>query len=63
MIRSDYKATLNGKRLKVEYFEGDIYIEDMDKRSAYEWLVSQANKTQQLASNILKEADKYGGQE
>ena len=64
MIRDDFKTDLRNGRLHIyDMFEGNIVVEEMDRKRTYEYLVKLAGKFHAAASQALKEADKYAPKE
>jgi len=64
MVRDDFKTDLRNNRLHIyDMFEGNIVVEEMDRKRAYEYLVNLTSKFHRAAAQALKEADKYAPKE
>lgn len=63
MFRDEIKITKSGKRLKIDYFQGDVYVEVQNDRDAYEYLQRQAQTLATLRTNLLREAEKFNPNE
>ena len=59
MFIEEFKAHKSGKKLYMDYFQGNIFVDVENDRDAYEYLVSQASTLETLRANVLKEADKF----
>jgi len=60
MILEDFKATKEGKTLRIKYFQGDIIISGIESDAeAHKYLMEQVVKVDNLKRNILKQADKF----
>jgi hypothetical protein len=60
----EIKTKLIGNRLHITgLFSGNLVVEDVDNKSSHEYLVNLAFMLRQASSQVLREADKYEGQE
>ena len=59
MFIEDFKTSLVGNKLMINYFEGAVVVDVENSTEANKYLMGQVAILDRLKSNMLKEADKY----